>query len=124
MEWKIAVQDEVLRGELFLNDNDYGPVNAWSLVESLPKSRLTLACQHKPIEPAGVIGNEYVLKIGSVGSGHDSPRRLIDVGRSYAKQLACLRQQGFYPPTVVHVDGCVGCALRLCSDGPSRLVIS
>ena len=125
MEWKVAIQDNVLNGEMFLKGEDNTPIKAWSLIDRLALSRLTPVCKHRSSAPAGDIGAEFCLSFGSDERlDLDSPRTLFNVGRSYAKQLACLAKQKHYRPAVLHVDGCIGCALRLCYDEQSRVVIS
>ena len=126
MEWKVAIQDNVLNGEMFLKGKDYTPIKAWSLMDRLALSRLTPVCKHRASAPAGDIGAKFDMSTDSNENlGPYPPRTLFNVGRSYAKQLACLSQRDRYPPAVVHVDGCIGCALRLCYEGrPGSVVIS
>lgn len=125
MEWKVAVQDELLRGEIFLKDKNSGPILAWSLIESLARCRLSQACKHKSSRRAGEIGAKFTLST-ELADCHNPewPYTLFDVGRSYPKQLTFLEQQDYYPPTLIHADGCIGCALRVCRDGPCRVLIS
>jgi hypothetical protein len=125
MKWRVAVHDDMLRGELFLQANEQ-PTMAWSLIESLARCHLTPACQHRRRYPAGEIGDEFLFSKGSAVRlrGADEPRILFALGCGYSDQLASLETQDYYPATIVHVEGCIRCALALCLDSDSRVVIS
>ncbi|KAK5277680.1 hypothetical protein LTR40_010094 [Exophiala xenobiotica] len=52
------------------------------------------------------------------------PRSLKMAGQDYARQLDTLQRQGEYPAVIVHVDGCIQCAMRLGLADRVRVVIS
>lgn len=123
MMWKVSVQDDLLRGELYL-ENRETPVMAWSVLESLSRCRITPPCLHRREAPAGEIGDQFLLSKGPATlHSPEEPRILFDVGGRYADQLAGLEVQDYYPATVIHVYGCIGCALKICLEGGSRTVI-
>ena len=129
LEWRVAIEDEVLLGEMFLTGKHDEPIRAWPLIESLSTIRLTPVCKHKYSRPAGDIGAQFRLstefpRAECRGGILVMRRTLLNAGRSYAKQLTFLKQRTSYPPTVVHVDGCIRCALQFCLDGRCRVVIS
>ena len=129
MKWKVAIQGEVLVGEMFLTGKHGKPIRAWKLINSLATSRLTPVCKHKCSRPAGDNGAKFVLSTESPeewyrGGAWVMRRTLLNAGRSYARQVTLLAERIRHTPTVVHVDGCIRCALQFCLDGPCRLVIS
>ena len=129
MQWKVAIRGEVLLGEMFLTGKHDEPIRAWPLIDSLSTIRLTPVCKHKYSRPAGDIGAQFRLstefpRAEYLGGILVMRRTLLNAGRSYAKQLTFLKQRASYPPTVVHVDGCIRCALQFCLDGPCEIVIS
>ncbi|RFU30055.1 hypothetical protein B7463_g6296, partial [Scytalidium lignicola] len=120
MMWKVSVQDDLLRGELYL-ENSETPVMAWSVLESLSGCRLTPPCLHRRDAPAGEVGDQFLFSKGPATLRNpEEARILFDVGGRYADQLAGLEVQDYYPATIIHVYGCIGCALKICLEGDSR----
>ncbi|KIW19899.1 hypothetical protein PV08_00474 [Exophiala spinifera] len=117
MKWTISIRDAMLHGELRLqeDDDDGEMMIAWSLVGSLARARLSPICTHPYNNPAGPLAASFEL-VRDIDRlhGHGWRRRsLIVVGQSYAAQLKALQFQDIYRPVVVHVDGCIQCAMRL-----------
>lgn len=120
--WRVSVHDNTLRGELRLSGSGK-EVIAWSLIESLARCLLTLECGHKSTCKAGVLGQEFRLESYARMIDPREPKTVLHVGRGYGDQLAALEMQDYFPPTVVHLDGCTKCALQLCIDQNCRTVI-
>jgi hypothetical protein len=59
MEWRVAIQDEVLRGEMFLGGGHDQFIRVWPLIDCLSIGRLTPVCKHKSSRPAGDIGAKF-----------------------------------------------------------------
>ena len=123
MKWSISVRDEILHGELRLQDDGQKMI-AWSLIESMARARLSPPCPHSYNNPAGVVADAYQMASEFRLQGPGWPRSLVVVGQRYAEQLSAVESQDNYPPVVVHVDGCIKCALQLGLEDPVRLVIS
>jgi hypothetical protein len=123
MKWSISVRDEMLHGELRLQE-DGEMMIAWSLIESLARARLSPACPHPYNNPAGELADSFELAPNAGLREHGWPRSLIVAGQSYAGQLNALQAQDSYPPVIVHIDGCIQCAMRLGLADRVRVVIS
>jgi hypothetical protein len=122
VNWRVSVHDNILRGELRLS-NATKEIVAWSLIECLDRCLLTLECRHKSTCKAGEIGQEFRLEGAARMIDPHGPKTLLNVGRGYGDQLAALEMQDYFPPTIVHLDGCTKCALQLCIDQNCRTVI-
>jgi hypothetical protein len=123
MKWTVFVRDEMLRGELKLED-DGESIFSWTLIESIARARLSPPCPHPYNTPAGDLATSFELARKLDLRGPDWPRSLIVCGQSYPRQLHALELQDNYPPIVVHVSGCIQCALRLGLEQGIRIVIS
>ena len=127
MKWRISVRDTMLHGELSLQD-DGVMVIAWSLIESLARVRLSPSCPHPYNNPAGELADTFELAPDPISAnlrGHlRQSRSVIVAGQSYADQLDALQNLDSYPPVIVHVDGCIRCAMRLGLADRMRVVIS
>lgn len=124
MEWRVSVAENRLLGELKLPVVDRR-VLAWSVISSLSSAIYTKHCGHKSNRGAGDLGRLFRLEeIKPRTIDLLEPRTLIYVGRSFGKQLYALQLQNDKVPSVVHVDGCLQCALQLCLSEGSNVVIS
>jgi hypothetical protein len=123
MKWTVFVRDETLHGELKLED-DGESIFSWTLIESVARARLSPPCIHPYNTPAGDLATSFELARKLDLRGPDWPRSLIVCGQSYPRQLRALELQDNYPPIVVHVGGCIQCALKLGLELGVRIVIS
>ena len=121
--WKVSIRDNMLHGELRLHPEE-DPVVAWSLVEAVVRARLSPPCPHHHNKAAGEVAELFELRSEVSLRGPSWPRTLMSVGQSYHRQLHALEVQDRYPPIVVHMHGCIQCALSMGLDGNIRTVVS
>jgi hypothetical protein len=129
LNWSISVLDDRLLGELVLgNSREF----AWKLIANLQAVLLTPSCKHAPGTQAGEVAHHFTLEfcymppvVGQEGQGFRK-RLLIVAGRSYVRllKMICEFRDCREMYVVVHVDGCIRCALQLCLDHDLRIVIS
>lgn len=110
-----------------LDDGQNGTFGGWDLVRTMHRVLLTPPCEHKPDSPAGDLARFFHLDTGFT---HRAGSLLLSVGRDYGRQLCKLvdvlsheRIKNF-GLVVIHVDGCIRCALQLCLDSNAKTVIS
>lgn len=153
IRWRIAVYDDMLKGDLILAGSQLCSFSSL-LLGMVCQLLLTPPCEHGSDTPAGDLAQHFKFLstedyyTGSSIRSEDyvDHRMLISTQRSYALQLIELHrvreligrmqlavldaskrslvidQVGRY--IVMHVDGCIRCALQLCLDYDLRLVIS
>ncbi|KAK5228741.1 hypothetical protein LTR96_010193 [Exophiala xenobiotica] len=128
MQWSISVREAMLHGELRFHGYERLQVTPWKVINSLFRARLSPACPHPYNNPAGELADSFELDRNKQGDYRYyrsvRPRSLVMAGQNYARQLETLGNYGEYPPVIVHVDGCIQCAMRLGLADRVRVVIS
>ncbi|KAK5293230.1 hypothetical protein LTR99_010157 [Exophiala xenobiotica] len=128
MQWSISVREAMLHGELRFHGYERLQVIPWKVINSLFRARLSPACPHPYNNPAGELADSFELDPNKQGDYRHyrsvRPRSLKMAGQDYARQLDTLQRQGEYPAVIVHVDGCIQCAMRLGLADRVRVVIS
>lgn len=116
--WRVAVYDDVLHGEILPAGAESEAFSAWKLMETMCYSLLTLPCKHGSNTLAGDLAYNFT-HITEIG-GFDPLRQhfLLSTGRDYGRQLSSLTSaHGDSEASVLmHVEGCIRCALQLCLD--------
>jgi hypothetical protein len=124
LRWRISVYDDCLRGRLGLGSSDnYTTRSAWRLITMMPELLLTPPCGHEPDSPAGDLAERFNLGEGLLLSARRDYRRQLFKAVQCVTDLY-LREMGFVSHVVVHAEGCTRCALKLCLDSDSRILIS
>lgn len=127
MRWRTSVYDDVLQGTLVLDDGQNGTFGGWDLVKTMSRVLLTSPCEHKPDIPAGDLAEYFYL---DMKIAHRVRPQLLSAGRDYGRQLYKLaawetkERTKNYERVIIHVDGCIRCALQLCLDSKAQVVIS
>lgn len=123
MIWNISVRDEMLHGEMRLR-NDGRMIAAWALINELTSVRLSPDCPHPYNNPVGELAGTFRLAPNDGLRVIDASHSLIVAGQSYVGQLSALYEQYNELPVIVHVDGCIQCAMRLGLAEKVSLLIS
>lgn len=127
IHWRIAVYDDVLKGDLLLAGN-YSPVcSGFDLITRMSNLVLSPPCEHASDAPAEDLAQHFRFWFApGPDMFHRQQRLLVTVQRDYGRQLLKLAQ-GWYHlegSVVMHVDGCIRCAMQLCLDYDLGGVIS
>jgi hypothetical protein len=122
IEWSLSVVGSELFGEL--KPPGSSRILAWSLFDALHRSIISPPCHHKVNNPAGDLGFPF-MSVKSTGMIMEQARKtLILAHRKYQDQLVALEAQSEEHCCVVHQDGCIYCALKICLDLDCLAVIS
>jgi hypothetical protein len=129
--WTISVQDDGLLGRLHLGSAEPEILPAWELIRAVCCLLLTPPCEHESSSPAGDLTRRFCLDAMPVGE--DSSPLLFSAGREYLRQLSWLYaycvhvgfRKGYdLNRVVLHSEGCIRCALKLCLASGASAVIS
>jgi len=128
--WTISVHDTCLEGRLCLGSFYRAIYEGWKLIQAMCCLLLTTPCEHEPDSPAGDLAQHFCLN--KTPSKNTARLLLVTVGRDYRRQLAefynCaafgFRVGNNRKRVVVHAEGCIRCALKLCLDSGATTVIS
>ena len=131
MQWDVSIADNILWGQLKLSASFCQTTVAWSVLSALSFSILSAACVHQSNSGAGLIGQSFHFprKQPSTNSTAEDVRTLIPVGRVFERQLHALQELHYrvhdrHHLIVIHNQGCLECALKLCFGVQGRVVIS
>ena len=132
MQWNVSIADSILWGQLkLLGETSVETTEAWSVLSSLSFSILSTACVHLSRSPAGTMGQSFYFHGNEprIISSAEDLRILVPVGRVFGRQLHAhqklhCRLIDRHYVIVIHDEGCLECALRLCLSVKCRAVIS
>lgn len=139
MRWNVSIADRILWGQLkllggtSLGEPSVERTEAWSVFSSLSFSILSPACVHPSKSSAGTMGPLFYFhgleprRMSLVEE--EEVRILINARGVFGRQLYAHQKLHYRFPdrhyiTVIHNEGCLECALRLCLSLKCRAVIS
>jgi hypothetical protein len=125
VRWRISINDNILYGKLMLASSPYMNHSGWDLIRAMFHVLLTPPCKHESDNPAGDLAQHFDRTIDLRGVEAPDQRALLSTRRNYARHLSLLihRLVNNGQEVVVHVEGCIRCALQLCLDSQCQVVI-
>ena len=135
LNWNISVRENTLYGIPHVLGRQPSFLSG-DLIEAMHYTLLTPPCEHQSHTPAGDVAQLFKLVQYSFSRpffgkyGMPNRRILVSVGRDYRRQIAvllwtlCYQEHFKIQYVVVHLEGCIRCALQLCLDCNASVVIS